>query len=331
MVSTKLGHFGWLKISFDRISHYFGSICKLFSPQNDPRWPFWQKITFDHISRHFRTINNFCFSHKNGIGVFAHFEWPKITFDRISRHFRSIHNFVILFTKWLPATILDDWKSLSIACLSISDQYATLIKIFFTKLLSAPILDYRKSLSIAFLAISDQYATFLYFFSQNGRRWPFWRSENHFRSHFSPFQINTQFLFLFFFTKWLPAAILDDRKSLLIAFLSISYQYASFFSHKIAAGGHFGCPKITFLRISCHFRSIHNFFFSKWPLAAILEVRFGPFCMTENHFQLHFWPFQINTQLLLFMPPGTIVPMGAYCFYCVRMYVCMYVCMSEFG
>ena len=27
------------------------------------------------------------------------------------------------------------------------------------------------------------------------------------------------------------------------------------------------------------------------------------------------------------MPPGTIVPMGAYCFYCVRMYVCMYVCM----
>ena len=28
------------------------------------------------------------------------------------------------------------------------------------------------------------------------------------------------------------------------------------------------------------------------------------------------------------MPPGTIVPMGAYCFYCVRMYVpyvCMYV------
>ena len=33
----------------------------------------------------------------------------------------------------------------------------------------------------------------------------------------------------------------------------------------------------------------------------------------------------------LIMPPGTIVPMGAYCFYCVRMYVCMYVCMSEFG
>ena len=46
----------------------------------------------------------------------------------------------------------------------------------------------------------------------------FWMTENRFRSHFSPFQINAQFLF--FFTKWLPAAILDDRKSLSIAFLA---------------------------------------------------------------------------------------------------------------
>ena len=29
----------------------------------------------------------------------------------------------------------------------------------------------------------------------------------------------------------------------------------------MAAGGHFGCPKITFDRSSCHFRSIRNFFF----------------------------------------------------------------------
>ena len=28
------------------------------------------------------------------------------------------------------------------------------------------------------------------------------------------------------------------------------------------------------------------------------------------------------------MPPGTIVPMGAYCFYCVRTYVRTYVCPS---
>ena len=29
---------------------------------------------------------------------------------------------------------------------------------------------------------------------------------------------------------------------------------------KMAAGGHFGCPKITFDHSSCHFRSIRNFF-----------------------------------------------------------------------
>ena len=52
-------------------------------------------------------------------------------------------------------------------------------------------------------------------------------NENHFRSHFSSFQ-NIQINTLFFFTKWLPVAILDDRKSLLIAFLDISDQYATF-------------------------------------------------------------------------------------------------------
>ena len=36
---------------------------------------------------------------------------------------------------------------------------------------------------------------YLYFFSQNGLRRPSWMTENHFRSHFSPFQINTQLLF----------------------------------------------------------------------------------------------------------------------------------------
>ena len=96
-------------------------------------------------------------------------------------------------------------------------------------------------------------------------------TENHFRSHFSPFQINTQLLFIYFFTKWLPAANLDDRKSLSIAFFSISDQYATSF-----------------------------LFFSKWPPAAI-EVQFRPFWMTENHFRSHFSPFGINTQLFLYL------------------------------
>ena len=30
---------------------------------------------------------------------------------------------------------------------------------------------------------------------------------------------------------------------------------------KMAASGHFGCPKITFDHSSCHFRSIRNLFF----------------------------------------------------------------------
>ena len=44
-----------------------------------------------------------------------------------------------------------------------------------------------------------------------------------------------------FFTKWPLAAILDDRKSLSIAFLAISDQYATFyFFFKMAASSHFG-------------------------------------------------------------------------------------------
>ena len=41
----------------------------------------------------------------------------------------------------------------------------------------------------------------------------------------------------------------------------------------MAAGGHFGCPQITFDRISGHFRSIRIFIFvlTKWPPVAILD------------------------------------------------------------
>ena len=90
---------------------------------------------------------------------------------------------------------------------------------FLTKWLTSAILDVRNSLSIAFLAISDQYSFLI--FLQNGCRWPFWMSEIHFRWHFWPFQIHTE-LYLFF--------------------------------DKMATGGHFGCPQITFDRISGHFR-----------------------------------------------------------------------------
>ena len=151
-----------------------------------------------------------------------------------------------------------------------------------------------KSLFIAFLNISDQYATFLFFefYLQNGHWRPFWMTENHFRSHFSPFQINTQLLFFF---------------------------------HKMAAGGHFGWPKITFDLITRHFRStfiFFIFFYKMWRPFWLTKNHFNrisryfrsihnlnfyyffsenglcrPFWMTENHFRSHFSLFQNKTNL----------------------------------
>ena len=123
--------------------------------------------------------------------------------------------------------------------------------------------------------------------------------------------------------------ILDDRKSLLIPLLSISDQNATFlflnFVIKMAGGGHFGSPiwailddrkslLIAFLAISDQHAT---FFFTKWLPAAILDDRKSfrskhnfsffwfifqnsrrrPIWMTENHFWLHYSPFQINMQL----------------------------------
>ena len=75
-----------------------------------------------------------------------------------------------------------------------------------------------------------------YFGCQN---FTFYRISGHFRS------IRNFIFFLIFCTKWLPAAILDVRKSLSVAFLPISDQYA------------------TFIFI----------FFTKWLPSAILDVR----------------------------------------------------------
>ena len=224
----------------------------------------------------------------------GHFGLPKISFDRISRHFRSIHN-SFFFTKWLSASILDDRKSLFIAFLPISDQYATFFfsqngcpghfgwpKItfdrisrhfrsirnfyyfdFFHKMAASGHFGWPK---ITFDRISRHFRSMrnLKFFSQDGSQWPFWMTENYFWSHFLPFQINTQ-LWFFLFAKWLPAAILDDRKSLSTTF-------------------------------TLHFRSIRNFdFFFKSQNGSR-----RPCWMTENHFRMHFSPFQINTQLFFF-------------------------------
>ena len=94
------GHFGWQKITFDRISHHFRSILNFYL--------FWILFTkwvpaailddeksISIASRHFRSIRNFIlfwfFLNKMAAG--GNFGWPKFTFDHISRHFRSIRNF----------------------------------------------------------------------------------------------------------------------------------------------------------------------------------------------------------------------------------------------
>ena len=171
---------------------------------------------------------------------------------------------------------------------------------------------------------------------QNGHRRPFWLSEMNFQSHFWPFQINTQLeilifviffykmaaggcfgwplsvaflaildqyrLFIFFiFTKWLPVAILDVRKSISISFLSISDWYATLlffeFFYKMAAGGHFGCPKITFDLISIQFTSIRNFIYFFYFLQNGWR---RPFWMSEFHFRSHFWPISDRYATLIF-------------------------------
>ena len=92
--------------------------------------------------------------------------------------------------------------------------------------------------------------------------WPkitFDRISHHFIS------IRSFSFFWIFFTKWPPAAILDDRKSLSIAFLAISDQYAAFFFFtfftKWPPAAILDYPKITFDHISRHFRSIRSFSF----------------------------------------------------------------------
>ena len=89
-------------------------------------------------------------------------------------------------------------------------------------------------------------------------------SKNNFVSHFLPFQINTTiFIFVNFFYKMAAGGHFGFPK---ITFGRISGHFRSirnfyFNFYKMATSAHFGCPKFTFDRISGHFRSIHNFNF----------------------------------------------------------------------
>ena len=112
-------HFGWSKITLDRIFSpfqintqllFFGKFVRKMAAGVHFGW---SKITFDSISRHFRSIRNFCFFKMAAGGHFGSpiwtiLGWPKITFGRISRHFRLIRNFFVnLFSRWPPTAILE--------------------------------------------------------------------------------------------------------------------------------------------------------------------------------------------------------------------------------
>ena len=111
-------------------------------------------------------------------------------------------------------------------------------------------------------------------FLPNGYRRPFWISEINFRWHFWPFQINTKSLWMseiHFQSHFWP--------------FQIDTQLYFFFEifDKMAAVGHFGCPKFTFDSIFGHFRSILNHF--GCPIFTLIA----------------FWSFQIDTQLFFFL------------------------------
>ena len=241
----KMGcHFGWPKITFNRISDQYTILLVLiffkFCSQNFG----WPKITFYRISRHFRSIRNFLFfgnfSQNGGRRPF----W--MTKNNFLSHFSpfqintQLSFFWKFLAKWQSAAIFDDRKSLSIAYLAISDQYATLF--FWGKFLTnwppAAILDDRKSLSIAFLAISDQYTTLIFLENILSKWLPAAIFDDRKSLSIAFLAISDQyatFIFWKFFIKWPPVAILDDRKSLFsqkgrwIAFLATSDQYATFF------------------------------------------------------------------------------------------------------
>ena len=190
------------------------------------------------------------------------FWMTKITFDRISRHFRSIRNLNLVLNfvqKMAPFWITENHFWSLFKKISQNGCNMQLLLYFFGSQYGCRWPFWMTENHFRSHFSPFQINTQL-FFSQNGCRRSFWMTENNFRSHFSPFQINTQLLF--FFHKMAAGGHFGWPK---ITFDRISRHIRSIrnyvFFHKMAAGGHFGWPKITFNRITRHFRSICNFFF----------------------------------------------------------------------
>ena len=133
-----------------------------------------------------------------------------------------------------------------------------------------------------------------YFFLQNGCRRPFWMSENHFRSHFYPFHIDTQLLISWnFFDKMAAGGHFGCPK----------YTFDRIFDHFRSIGhfgfpkGHFGCLKITLDRVSGHFRSIQNFFFFEffWQNGRRRPFWMGRQCQLSNSSEIFGWVMHVSS------------------------------------
>ena len=175
---------------------------------------------------------------------------------------RDISDQNVFFLKWVPAAILDVRNSSSFAFLAISDQNTTFL--FCSKWPPAAISDVRNSFSFALLTIWDQNATSSDLVFIRYHAMPYSNLHVNFKKNLSQMSESSKCKCASFSRQnsFLPvildqAAILDVRNLFLFAFLAISNQNATFiFFLKMAAGGHFECPKLIF---GCIFRLFSPF------------------------------------------------------------------------
>ena len=133
-------------------------------------------------------------------------------------------------------------------------------------------------------------------FFLNALRQPFWMSKNTFDRISYHFRSIPQFLFVNVFSKWPPAAILDVRKSLLIACLAISDRYGTFFLKLLPI-----CPPAVILDVrnslSFAFLAISYRYGTFFVVEIFGKMAAGGHFVCPNHFLSHLWPFQIDTEL----------------------------------
>ena len=125
---------------------------------------------------------------------------------------------------------------------------------------------------------SDNFRSMQFFFQR-----PFWMSENHFGSHFWLFQIDRPFWMSEIHFRWhfWP--------------FQIHTELLFFLNDKMATTGHFGCPQITFDRISDHFRSIRNFFLNCLQNGRRRSFWIGRQCQWSNSSEVFGWVMHVSS------------------------------------